>query len=707
MKQVALKQGKIEVVDVPAPQIQRGRVLIKTRYSCISAGTEGATISASGVPLWKKVLQKPEQIKKAFELASKQGISGAFSFIKTKIDSYSPLGYSAAGDVIAIGEGIIDIKIGDRVACAGAQCAHHAEIISVPRNLVVQIPDCLDYKIASTATLGAIALQGVRRFNPTMGETVVVIGLGLLGQITLQLLKTNGCYVAGIDPDKERTALAEKLGMDFNFDENNIDSVEQQIARLTDGYGADGVIITATSSSNEIISKAFKMCRKRGRVVLVGVVGLNINRDDMYAKELDFFISCSYGPGRYDTKYEEQSFEYPLPYVRWTENRNLAQFIKLCADEKINVAPLITASFTLDKAEEAYHSFDAEHKPLITLLEYPADGNPTTRIEFKEHKLKPASSDKINLALVGAGSFAKTTHLPIIKKLENKCVLAAVCSRDGLNALNIARQYGAQIATTNFDDILKEKNINAVLIATRHNLHATMTLRALETGKHVFVEKPLALTEEELARIEDFYGSSSASFPILHTGFNRRFSPHATMLKKIIEKRTNPLLITYRMNAGYMPADCWVHSEEGGGRNIGEACHIYDFLRFIIGRGYKEVTAKTICPSTAYYQKTDNFGVIIQFQDGSIANVVYTAMGNKTYPKELVEIFFDGKIAVLDNFITLNLNNRELMKSASKGHYEELEAFFNGIKSGKFPIPPGEQFEAMKIAFDVEKYILA
>ncbi len=705
MKQVVLKQGKVEVIDVPAPDVGVGEVLVKVRYSCISPGTEGSIIKASGTPLWKKVLQKPEQLKKAFALASRQGVMNAAQFVCSKIDAYSPLGYSAAGEVVAIGTGIDDIKLGDRVSCAGAQCAYHAEYIAVPRNLIALIPDELSYQNASVATLGAIALQGVRRFNPTLGETVVVIGLGLLGQLAVQILKANGCYVAGIDPDKKRMALAEKLGMDFCIDEENIDSAEQHIARLTDGYGADGVIITASSSSDEIISKAFKMCRKRGRVVLVGVVGLNINRDDMYAKELDFMISCSYGPGRYDSKYEELGLDYPLPYIRWTENRNLTQFLKLCAERKLQIEPLIEKTFSLEEAQMAYQAFNASEKPLAILLQYPeADIKlPTRKIELKDAPVKKMTADKVRIALIGAGAFAKAMHLPILKQLSDKCVIEAICTLNGVDAINLARQYEARVATTDFEEILADKNIEAVLIATRHNLHAEMSLKALQSGKNVFVEKPLALNRIELEKIKNFYSSNSGkNLPVLQTGFNRRFSPFASKLRELVSKRAHPMIITYRVNAGYIPYDHWVHTNEGGGRNIGEACHIYDFLRFIVASEYRALEVKTITPASSYYRKIDNFAVLIEFTDGSLANVVYSSLGNNSHPKEQAEFFFDGNVAVLNNYSVLTFNNKELVRSNSKGHYEELVAFLDGIKSGKYPIPLNEQLEVMQMAFDVE-----
>jgi predicted dehydrogenase/threonine dehydrogenase-like Zn-dependent dehydrogenase len=713
LKQVLIRQGRTVVEEVPDPQVEPGTVLVRVKYSCVSMGTEMAGIRSSGLPLWKRALKEPEKVKKVLEKVVSQGFTSTTSLIRGKLTSGKPIGYSASGTVLAAGDGIIDLSPGDRVACAGSQWAHHAEIIRVPRNLVVPIPEALDLIAASTVTLGAIALQGIRRAQPTLGETFVVIGLGVLGQLTCQILKANGCCVIGTDPQSERLKTAQNLGLDYGVLPKS-DGNFEQIFRLTDGIGADGVIITAASSSNTVISSAFKMCRKKGRVVLVGDVGLDLDREDFYEKELDFFISASYGPGRYDNTYEEQGLDYPVAYVRWTENRNMASYLNLLVGKQVNVAPLISEICPIEHATEAYEKLKTgAQKPLMILLSYPhADGIPSWVVATKS-TCHP-DSGKVGLAVVGAGSFAKEVHLPNLQALSDRYELRAVVSRTGHNALMTARQFGASYATTDYEQVLNDPTVTAVLIATRHNLHTTMALAALKAGKHVLLEKPLAVNTAQLTAVRDFYSSikDGHRLPVLMTGFNRRFSIFIRRIYELIKNRSNPMVINYRMNAGYIPMNHWVHTEEGGGRNIGEACHIYDLFTHLTNSKVLSVDAKAIKPSTAYYIRSDNFITTMTFEDGSLANLTYTALGSKDYPKERMDIFVDGKVLFLDDYKKLLVLGAKVKgiesKFSDKGQKEELVAFACFIQNGgEWPIPLWQQIQATEIALMVENLLHA
>ena len=719
MKQVLIKQGSAVVEEVPSPLVEPGTLLVRVNHSCISIGTEMSGMKASGTPLWKRALQQPENVKQVLKMAASQGIGRTRSQIKGVLSSGHPTGYSAAGTVLESGEGIDDIRPGDRVACAGAQCAHHAEIIRVPRNLAAPVPDDVDYPAASTVTLGAIALQGVRRAQPTLGETFVVIGLGVLGQLTVQILMANGCRVIGTDLDKKRILLAQELGMHMGLYPEGGANIEH-VARLTDGIGADGVIITAATPSHEVISTAFQMCRRKGRVVLVGDVGLNLNRSDFYEKEIDFFISTSYGPGRYDTNYEEKGLDYPVGYVRWTENRNMAEYLRLLSENKVNVAPFITATYPIDNADSAYEALKNQvDTPLMVLLNYPQPGEPKDLVRIVPNPIASASGPgKIRMAVVGAGSFARDMHLPNLKSLPDLYHLQAIVSRTGHNAHATTKMFGANYAGTDYQKVLDDPEVDAVLITTRHNLHADMTLKALKAGKHVLVEKPLALTRDELDDISSFFDniddtrepSDKSRPPILMTGFNRRFSPYAKHIKEIVVHRSNPMILNYRMNAGYIPLDHWVHTEEGGGRNIGEACHIYDLFTYLTDAKATHIQTHAMVPKTAYYSQHDNFVTSISFSDGSVATLTYTALGSSGYPKEHLEIFVDGKVLMMEDYKKLTIHGSKAKgkenRTVDKGHKAELDVFAQAVRQGgNWPIPLWQQIQAMEIAFNVEKQI--
>lgn len=711
MKQVMIRKGQAVVEDVPSPRVDAGCVLVDVAASCVSAGTEMSGVRNSGLPLWKRVVQQPDNVKKALEMAASQGFKRTWDVVQGKLAAGNATGYSAVGTVIAVGEGVEDMVPGDRVACAGAQCAHHAEVIRVPRNLAVRLPDGLGWHAASTVTLGAIALQGVRRAQPTLGETFVVIGMGLLGQLTSQILKAAGCRVIGTDLDRERLALAKRLGADVTLHPDEGTDFDQ-VARLTDGWGADGVIITAASPSDAIVSTAFKMCRKKGRVVLVGDVGLNLNRGDFYQKEIDFLISSSYGPGRYDNRYEEEGLDYPISYVRWTENRNMAAYLNLLADGKVNVAELVSGVYPVERAQEAYTALGSpEKKPLMVLIEYPE-----TDARANRRDLKPTSTARkdgpVRLALWGAGSFAKGMHLPNIEKMTNEFHLRAVCTRTGHNSLAVAKQFSMDYACTDEAEILRDPNVDAVIISTRHHQHAEQALAALKAGKHVLLEKPLALTRAELAAIKAFYATGTDAKPMLMTGFNRRFSPHARALKAAAANRAAPMILNYRMNAGFIPQDHWIQGAEGGGRNRGEACHIYDLFTYLTGARVTAVGAQAIHSATQATKANENFVATLSFDDGSVANLTYTASGAKAYPKEWLEVYVDGKTMVIQDYRELvgygcKLGFSGSAQTQDKGHRFELEAFARAIRSGgEWPIPLWEQIQATEIACDVEDLIV-
>jgi predicted dehydrogenase/threonine dehydrogenase-like Zn-dependent dehydrogenase len=710
MKQVLIRQGQAVIENVPAPMLEAGTILVQVDHSCISIGTEMSSVRATGLPLWQRALKQPQNVKKVFQMVATQGLSKTMSLVDGKISASQATGYSASGIVLDVGQGVVDIQPGDRVACAGAQCAHHAEIIRVPRNLTTLIPDGVDLSDASTVTIGAIALQGIRRALPTLGETFVVLGLGILGQLTAQMLRANGCRVIGIDVDRARIDLATQLGMNIGLHPEDGSDI-QQVARLTDGHGADAVIITAASPSDSIISTAFQMTRKKGRVVLVGDVGLNLNRADFYAKEIDFYISSSYGPGRYDNNYEERGLDYPIAYVRWTENRNMAEYLRLIAESYVKVKPLIAATYTVEQATQAYETLKSEGtKPLMILLSYPRRS-----ITGKAHKIYHtyASSNqkgKIRVAVAGAGVFAKGMHLPNLQGLDGEFEIRSIMSRTGHNAVATAKQFRAAYSTTNYDEILEDRDVDLVLIASRHNTHASMTLAALEAGKHVLVEKPLVLTEEELMLIERFYGDdTSAAKPIVLTGFNRRFSVYLSRIKALVEKRTNPMIINYQMNAGYIPLDHWVHSNEGGGRNIGEACHIYDIFTFLTDAKVVNVTAMSIRSKTNYYSSSDNFVVTMNFEDGSIATLTYTALGANEYPKEMMKVFCDGKVIVMDDYKKLTVfgggPKSFSTPTQDKGQRDELISLATGLKNGIWPIPLWQQVQVSRIGLIVEEQL--
>lgn len=715
MKQVLFRQGRPIVEDVPAPAAVPGCVLVRVAHSCISAGTEASGLTAGGVPLWRRAWAQPEKLIKTMKMAATHGIRRTAEIISTRLNTSEAVGYAAAGTIIECASDITDLRPGDVVACAGALWANHAQFICVPRQLVALVPRGVSTEHACTATLGAIALHGVRRANPTLGETFVVLGLGLVGQLVAQILRSNGCAVLGLDPDTGRVNLARELGMSAALPDEESLAVDR-VHRLTAGHGADGVIITAASPSDRIASTAFAMCRRKGRVVLVGDVGLHLNRADFYAKEIDFLISSSYGPGRYDHRYESDGLDYPIGYVRWTEGRNLEQFLRMLTEGSVKIAPLIGAAYPVADAEKAYATLTAPPpRPLITLLAYPHASETTPDRVVANPKAKPTQGAQLGVAIIGAGLFAREMHLPNLRKLGARIHLHAVMSRTGHHASDAARRFGATLAVTDLDALLTEDRTQAVLITTRHDSHARLTLAALRAGKHALVEKPLALTREELRDIESFFADreqTGAPVPLLFTSFNRRFSPHVQRLGQLLTDRQGPMMIHYRCNAQRLAPDHWVHGPEGGGRNIGEACHFYDLFTALTNARATRVTGQPIRQTSEAARRNENFTASISFDDGSLATLTYTTLGHGDLPKERMEIFADGVAYVLDDYRTLEVigshHKGVNTRTVDKGHFAALQAFITAAHTGgDWPIPLWQQIQSARLALDIEDAINA
>jgi len=706
MKQALVKKGIVIGEDVPAPVVSKGGILIKIVNSCISAGTELSGIAASGTPLIKRILDQPQKITKVLNIARSEGIMKTYRQIRGELEAGKPTGYSISGVVIGVGEGAEKFQVGDHVAAAGGGLANHAEYVDVPVNLVVKMPEGLDFKQASTVTLGAIALQGVRRADLHLGEFCVVVGSGILGLLSIQLLKASGIRVIATDLNENRLALAKQLGAELVLNPVS-DNIVKQVENYTNGFGADAVIFSAATTSSEPLSQAFQMCRRKGRVILVGVSGMTIDRKDIYPKELDFLISTSYGPGRYDKSYEEKGADYPYVYVRWTENRNLQEYLRLLARGVVDINPIIDKIFPIEQVNEAFNIFKySEQRPLMVILDYglPLFENLSSHAEHDRKivlSYKTIQKDIINAAIVGVGNFATSVHLPNMAKLKNKYSIYAVVDQTGHKAKAIAKQYGSAYATTNLDDVLKDDQVHMVLIATPHDSHADLTYKALRAGKHVFVEKPLATNLRDLERIEAFYKENKPpDKPILMVGFNRRFSPYAKEIKKHTDNRVNPLFIHYRMNAGYIPLDHWIH--ENGGRIVGEACHIIDLVSYLTRKPVISINVENLNPSTEKFSKSDNKSFILKYEDGSVATIEYFAVGSREFPKEYMEVHFDEKTIVMDDYKKLmgfGLKIKEIKSSGSqKGHKEELIALYTCLKTtDQWLIPLNEMIETTRL----------
>lgn len=715
MKQVLIKQGRVVVQEVPAPLVSDGGVLIKVVNSCISAGTELASLQSSGKSLIRRALEQPEQVRRVLNLARSEGISKTLAQVRGASETANPTGYSLAGVVLAVGKGVGDIQPGDRVAAAGAGVANHAEYVDVPRNLVMLIPDSLNFPQASTVTLGGIAMQGVRRAQVQLGEYVVVFGTGILGQLALQMLVACGARVIAVDLNNDRLELAREMGAELCLNPNQADSIKA-VHHYTNGYGADVVLFCAATENSQALADAFAMTRRKGRVVMVGVWGRELKREDIYAKELDFLISTSYGPGRYDPNYEDRGLDYPYAYVRWTENRNMEEYLRLIETGKIQVEPLIQETYPLEEVEQAFASLQRPVPPLMVLLDYgsefakdfsaPVQGSHRVENRLSYH---PVSGERVRVGLIGAGDFATSVHLPNLQKLKTYYEIRAICNRTGHKAQAIATRFGAEYATTDYREIVSDPNIDLVMICTRHNLHGPMVLESLEAGKHTFVEKPLCTKQKELNDIKEFYSSRLESekqeAPLLTVGFNRRFSKYAAEVKKQVTDRINPLFLHYRMNAGYLSLDHWVHGEEGGGRIIGEACHVIDLFSFLTESWVRCFSTARLSPTTGSVDGSDNMTITLEYKDGSLATLEYFAVGSSQLSKEFLEVHFDGKSIIVDDYRSIHGFGIQVAdikhSSPAKGHLEELELIGDCVlgKKDKWPTPWESIIETTELTF--------
>jgi polar amino acid transport system substrate-binding protein len=687
MKQVLqnMKTGAVTVADVPAPAPQRGRVLVRTVASLISAGTERMKIELGRKSLLGKARERPDLVRQVVRKAQSEGVTAAYNAVRAKLDADAPLGYSAAGLVVGVGDEVRALRVGDRVACAGHPYAAHAELLSVPQNLCVPLPGAVDFEAGAFGTLGAIALQGVRLAEPTLGEACVVIGLGLLGQLTVQLLRANGCRVFGVDLDESKLALAKAHGAEQACTPDA--DAEQRIAEWTRGRGADAVLVTAATRSNQPIELAGHVSRLKGRVVAVGLVGMDVPRELYYERELTLKVSMSYGPGRYDAEYEERGHDYPFAYVRWTEARNVEAFLDLLAAGSINVAQLITHRFPIAQGARAYELIagDTNEPHLGVLLTYPHEQALETRIELPAMNKQSArgAARVVRVGLVGAGSYARKFLLPQLQAAGAE--FQAIATASGVSARDIGAKYGFRLCAARAEDVIADPAINLVVIATRHDTHAPLTAAALRAGRHVFVEKPLALTNAEL---DDVLAAAAQTDARLVVGFNRRFAPLALKAKEFFADTNAPLSIVYRVNAGRIARDHWVQDERvGGGRIIGEVCHFIDFMQYLTDAPPVRVYAESIAARSQEIVAEDSVMITLRFADGSQGTIAYLAEGDAGLAKERVEIFGAGGAFVLDDFRRASLyrNGREeqiKLRGQDKGQVEEVRAVCALVRDG-------------------------
>jgi predicted dehydrogenase/threonine dehydrogenase-like Zn-dependent dehydrogenase len=712
MKQILqdARTAAINVTEVPAPKLLPGCVLVRTAASLVSAGTERAASEFAGKNLLQKARTRPDLVREVLSKMSRDGIASTISSVRSRLDEPSALGYSSAGTVIAVAEGIVDINPGNRVACAGAGHAVHAEFACIPRLLLARIPsepNKVSFEEAAFTTLGAVALHGIRNAEAKLGDVVAVIGLGLLGQLTVQILKAAGCCVLGMDISSERAAFALRLGADAVS--TSPSQFQDLCLQRSAGHGADSVLITAQSSSNDPVNLAGAVARNRAIVVAVGTVAMDIPRRTFYDKELDFRVSRSYGPGRYDTAYEQKGIDYPIGYVRWTETRNMEAFLQLLAGGKLNLSALITHRFPISQAPAAYELITgkAYENCLGVLITYPENADDRSFTNIAVPARRAASHKSIRIGLLGAGGFATGTLLPVLKKLPG-IELITVNAASGSHARHAAGKFGFQSCSTNDDEIFNDPSINTVVIATRHHLHSSQVISALQAGKHVFCEKPLCLNESQLNEIVSIHDSLPGP-PLLMVGFNRRFAPLALRMKSFLQPAGEPLALHYRVNAGWLPANHWLNDPfQGGGRILGEVCHFVDFLCFLTGSLPVEVETRGL-PNPGRYSN-DNVVCSLQFADGSQATITYLANGDKSYSKERVEVFGGGRIAVLEDFRRLELvrdGRKQVFRSLlrqDKGHRGEWEAFTASLRTGAAsPIPLSEVIGTMMTTFALEQ----
>jgi predicted dehydrogenase/threonine dehydrogenase-like Zn-dependent dehydrogenase len=696
MKQLLqnLRDGKTTVVDVPAPSAQPGMVLVRTAASLVSAGTERMVVEFAEKSLVGKARSRPDLVRQVIDKARREGLFSTAEAAFNRLEQPMPLGYSSAGTIVELGEGVQGYKVGDRVACAGGGYAVHAEYAAVPFNLVAPLPASVDFEAGACGTMGAIALHGFRLAQPQIGENVLVIGLGLLGLLSVGIARVAGCKVLGVDLDPDRVAMAKDVGAQAVLREE----AEEAAAAFSDGRGMDVVLICADTESNDPVELAGTAARDRGRVVAVGAVGMDIPRRTYYHKEIDFIVSRSYGPGRYDPIYEEGGLDYPLGFVRWTAGRNLEAFVNLLGSGGMDVFRFITHRFPIDEAVEAYRLITKKKGEsfLGVLLTYPPEEGVDLIEEktiFTAPEVDRAVPGQVSVGVIGAGNFASAVLLPVLKSLRS-IRRVGIASATGLSAQHAARRFGFAYATSDAEAILNDSEINTVALLTRHNLHAPQILAALRAGKHVFCEKPLAIREDELDEI--MAELEKPKTPLLMVGFNRRFAPMSVEMKAFLDGRQEPLLAHYRVNAGYLPPEHWLHDlEQGGGRIIGEGCHFVDFLTWLVGDSPAAVTARGLPDGGRYAE--DNVVLTFEFPDGSLGTVTYLANGDKSLPKERVEAFAGGRVVVLDDFrkLTLIRDGRQKVRRArwrqDKGHKGEWEAFVRAIVEGVEPPIPYDQ----------------
>ena len=678
MKQIiqSFKTGKTILEDVAAPQVGSGQVLIRTSRSLVSLGTERMLVEFGKASLIQKARQQPDKVKMVLDKIKTDGLIPTLETVFNKLGQPLPLGYCNVGTVMQVGKGVQDFKIGDRVASNGP----HAEFVCIPQNLVAHVPDGVSDEEAAFTVIGSIGLQGIRLLEPTLGEVVVVTGLGLIGLITAQLLKANGCKVIGLDVDNGKLKIAKSMGI-LTCNPINSDVVKFVEAN-TNGVGADGVIITASAKSDEIISQAARMSRKRGKIVLVGVIGLNLSRAEFYEKELSFQVSCSYGPGRYDDNYEQKGIDYPLPFVRWTEKRNFETVLSAIAERNIDVKTLITEVIDLEQYDKIYGEIGAS-KSIASILKYPDAAEYTSSVATRGVTTTVQGG---KIAIVGAGNFTKMTMLPMMDPRDIKYIV----SKGGLSSKALASKHKVAYSSSSLQEVLQDDDVTMVAITTRHNLHAQMTVEALNAGKNVFVEKPLALSTAEL---EEVITAQKQSGKAVMVGFNRRFSPHIQKIKKHLPESAPKNMIA-TMNAGNIPANVWVHDMAvGGGRIIGEACHYIDLLVYLSGSKVQSVCMNAMGLNPA--ESTDNASILLRFENGDTGVINYFANGSKAYSKERLEVYFDEQTIIMDNFrLTTGYGVKGLTKlktKLDKGHKAQFEKLSQLSKNGGEPLIPLDQ----------------
>ncbi|MCB0449757.1 MAG: bi-domain-containing oxidoreductase [Confluentibacter sp.] len=682
MKQIIqdLKNGETILEEVPVPMVKSGHVLIKTTKSLVSLGTERMLVEFGKANFIQKARQQPDKVKMVLDKIKTDGIKPTMDAVLNKLNQPLPLGYCNVGEVVAVGKGVEEFKVGDRVASNG----NHAEYVIVPKNLVAKIPDNITDEEAAFTVIGSIGLQGIRLLNPTFGETVVVVGLGLIGLVTAELLMANGCNVIGFDFDLEKIKIAKDKGIiAINPAEgtNQVKFVES----YTSGIGADGVIITASNKSNEIISQAANMCRKKGRIVLVGVIGLDISRDDFFKKELTFQVSCSYGPGRYDEEYEQKGHDYPIGYVRWTEKRNFEAILSAISKGILDVKPLITERIALADYKKIYGDMQ-NSKAIASIIEYNSTKAPQSTVTVVQ---KSFEGKKGVIGIVGSGNFTSSTILPNLKK--SNATIKYIASSGGLSSTIMAKRHNIAKSTSNYKEILDDSDVDLVFVTTKHNMHGSMVLESIKANKSVFVEKPLALNETELQAIISEYNERRVNVSV---GFNRRFAPLAKKMKTLLGNDNAPINIVATMNAGFIPADLWVHDMEvGGGRIIGEACHYIDLCSYFTGSKVKAVCMNAMGLNPE--ENTDNATILLKYENGSNAVINYFANGSKAYSKERVEVYSQERTLVMDNWRKLQaFGFKGFSKTSSKqdkGHYNQFNELVQQHIKGGNPIIPFEE----------------